>query len=88
MKYEVALEAKAKRQLSKLPDSEIRRVIESLDDLSSDPRPSGVKKLKGKHSGMYRIRIGDIRILYLVNDRARTVQVWELAKRAKVYRKK
>jgi mRNA interferase RelE/StbE len=88
LKYEVTLETKAKRQLIKLPDADLRRVIEALDDLTDNPRPLGVKKLKGKHTGMYRIRIGDIRILYVVNDKTRTAQIWELGKRSNVYRKK
>lgn len=88
MKYEVSLEAKAKKQLAKLSDHELTRVVAALDALASDPRPAGVKKLKGEHSGLYRIRVGDIRILYRVNDRILLVEVWELGKRAKVYRKR
>ena len=88
MKYEVSLETRANKQLERLADPELKRVFAALDALALAPRPAGVKKLKGKHSGLYRVRVGDIRILYRVDDSARQVQVWEMGKRPSVYRKK
>jgi mRNA interferase RelE/StbE len=67
MSYEVKFSRGALKQINKLsPEIQIRIQVR-IDNLAIQPRPDGVKKLKGKENG-YRIRIGDYRVLYNVFD--------------------
>ena len=61
------------------------RVGEAIDALSADPRPSGAVKLAGRDD--YRIRVGDHRIVYAVDDAGRIVLVARIAHRREVYRR-
>lgn len=64
--YTVKLSRLAQKQLDKLPDASSERIAGKLFELATDPRPSGVKKLKGQEG--YRIRVGDYRIQYSIFD--------------------
>ncbi len=55
-----------------------------MESLAGDPRPAGCKKLKG-YKDLWRVRIGDWRIVYIVNDAAKFVSVTRVAHRSKVY---
>ena len=61
------------------------RIRAAIDGLAEDPRPSGVVKLAGRDD--YRIRVGDYRIVYAVDDDARVVIVARIAHRREVYRR-
>jgi mRNA interferase RelE/StbE len=82
--YRVALTTSAERELQRLAASLVARLVARLDRLASDPRPPGCKKLKGGDKE-WRIRVGDYRIVYEINDRARTVEVTRIAHRREVY---
>lgn len=84
MTYQVNFAKAASKQLSSLPLSVQRQLQPIIDALSLDPRPSGVKKLKG--SARYRIRSGDYRVIYEIQDQALIVLVVEVGKRDQVYR--
>lgn len=84
MSYSVILKDSAERELDRLPSALHARIVQKLRSLESTPRPSGVKKLQG-HQG-YRIRVGDYRILFEVDDRQRLVYVYSVAHRKEVYR--
>jgi mRNA interferase RelE/StbE len=71
--------------LSALPKAEQRQVDAKILGLAEDPRPPGVKKLEGG-SGLYRIRSGDYRILYQIEDAASVVLVVCVGNRRDVYR--
>ncbi len=83
MPYQVEITLSAQRQLSKLPDTIAERIEEKLLDLENNPRPIGCKKLKGRLA--YRIRIGDYRAIYTVNDNVLTVIVIKIGHRRDVY---
>jgi len=55
-----------------------------MESLARDPRSAGCKKLKG-YKDLWRVRIGDWRIVYIVNDAAKFVSVTRVAHRSKVY---
>ena len=78
------LETSAVRQFRVLEAEAMARVRESIDDLARNPRPQGAKKLAG--STGYRVRTGDWRILYTVDDSARLVRVYRIGNRRDVYR--
>lgn len=82
--YRVALTSSAEKELDQLPSRMITRIFPRLEYLSSVPRPVGCKKLKGGDNE-WRIRVGDYRIVYVVDDAARTVDVTRIAHRRDVY---
>lgn len=82
--YSVYTTSRADRQLERL-DTEVHdRVLAVILALGDDPRPVGSTKLKGRDG--YRMRVGDYRALYLVDEEAREVTVYRVAHRREVYR--
>jgi len=77
--YEVILTRRAHHEYDKLPEADRDRIDASLDHLKAEPRPPGVKKLRGN---IYRVREGDWRIIYAVFDKNRLVLVGKIARRA------
>lgn len=84
MAYRVELETRARRELLDLPPDIQRRVADVLDDLSRHPRPPGAKKLTGR--GGHRVRTGDYRVLYTIQDKLKVVQIYRIGHRREVYR--
>jgi mRNA interferase RelE/StbE len=67
-----------------LPNSMLERVVRKVESLANDSRPAGCKKLKG-YKDQWRVRIGDWRVVYIVDDKARLVSVTRIAHRRDVY---
>ena len=84
LNWRVQLETTAVRQFKALEAEAQSRIAAAIDDLARDPRPAGAKKLAGTPG--YRVRTGDWRILYTVNDPARLVRVYRIGNRRDVYR--
>ncbi len=82
--YTVRLKPRAERELDRLPIAVARRIWEKLLILGREPRPRGASKLEGVEG--YRIRVGIYRIVYLVDDDQRVVDVARIAHRREVYR--
>jgi mRNA interferase RelE/StbE len=82
--YAVELKPPARKELESLPDSVLTRVVRKLESLANHPRPAGCKKLKG-YKDQWRIRVGDWRVVYVVDDNARLVSVTRIAHRREVY---
>lgn len=85
MAYEVRLEPSAERALRKLPVPIRSRIGSRLDGLASNPRPSGCEKLGGVDD-LYRVRVGDYRVVYRVSDEVLVVLVVTIGHRSDVYR--
>jgi mRNA interferase RelE/StbE len=83
--YEVYIERAAERDLRRLARDDFRRVIAHVKALAEDPRPSGSRKISGSKND-WRIRVGDYRILYEFDRRAKLVRVMRVAHRREVYR--
>jgi mRNA interferase RelE/StbE len=83
--YQVDLSKRAKRQLSKLDSDTQASIGAAIDALAVDPRPAGVKKLKGEET-VYRIRVRDYRILYEIQDDELLILVIKIGHRREVYR--
>jgi mRNA interferase RelE/StbE len=64
--YAITFARSARRELETLDASIVRRVISRIDALAQDPRPSGSRKLQGEQN-LWRIRIGDYRVVYSVD---------------------
>lgn len=82
--YRVLIKRSAARELEALPLKERRRIARRLEALASEARPAGSEKLSGQEK--YRIRQGDYRIIYAVDDAAREVTVVKIGHRGDVYR--
>jgi len=77
--YEITMTPKAKKELDKLSLKDFRRVDIAIWGLQQNPRPRGVKKLKGP---IYRIRVGDWRVIYAVFDKDELVIVGKVERRS------
>ena len=85
MAYHVSFKASADKSLDKLPKSIQARAIEKATALGDNPRPPGAVKLAGV-TGLWRIRFGDCRMVYLIDDRRKIVDIRIVAHRREVYR--
>ena len=83
--YEVTFRPAALRALRKLPTTISTRFITEIERLKINPRPHGATKLAGQLS-IYRIRVGDYRILYEIQDKQLLVIVIDLGHRREIYR--
>jgi mRNA interferase RelE/StbE len=79
------LETRAVKELSSIPKDRRELIVAVLDDLQKQPRPPGAKKLAGVDG--YRVRKGDYRVLYTIDDAARLVRVYRVGHRREVYRR-
>ncbi len=87
MAYSVTLSPRARRQLLKLPADIGRRIERAIDALVEDPRPEGARKLEGGDD-LYRIRVGDYRIVYQAEDKELLILVLKVGHRRDVYRRR
>jgi mRNA interferase RelE/StbE len=85
MAYVISFKASALKQVEKLPKSVANRVLAKANRLADDPRPSGCVKLSGA-GNLWRMRVGDYRIVYAIDDAVETVDVRIVAHRREVYR--
>ncbi|MBN2700241.1 MAG: type II toxin-antitoxin system RelE family toxin [Methylohalobius sp. ZOD2] len=85
MAYEIELAASAKKQFDKLPANIRQRLAKTINQLSTTPRPPGVTKLKGEDQ-LYRVRVGDYRIVYRIEDNRLLVLILKVGHRRAVYR--
>jgi mRNA interferase RelE/StbE len=82
--YRVTFAASARRELIGLAAIAIERIQPKIRELASDPRPPGCKKLRGAKN-LWRIRVGDYRVVYTIDDIAKKVDVMRIAHRREVY---
>ncbi|MFZ1807625.1 MAG: type II toxin-antitoxin system RelE/ParE family toxin [Cyclobacteriaceae bacterium] len=82
--YNVVISKSASKEIASLPSPIINRIIQAIKKLGENPRPSGCKKLKGGQD-TWRIRIGDYRVIYTINDIIHIVDVRSVGHRKDVY---
>jgi mRNA interferase RelE/StbE len=85
VKYQVSIDRSAKKKLRQIPEQMRRRLFEKVFSLQDNPRHPGVKALKGSLKGAWRVRVGDHRILFRINDALAEVDVFDIDLRAGVY---
>jgi len=83
--FEVRYDPRAAKELSKLDPPTARRVAAAITDLAANPRPPGCRQLTG-HAGLWRIRVGDYRVIYTIRETALVVLVLRVAHRRDAYR--
>jgi mRNA interferase RelE/StbE len=84
IKYALAIKQSAQKELDALDDSRFTRLDRRILTLADNPRPAGCKKLRG-YKDQWRIRVGDYRVIYIIDDAAKTVTVTHVAHRREVY---
>lgn len=82
--YNIRIKKKAEKQLAALPLDIADRIAVTINELAVNPRPVGNKKLQG-YANIYRIRTGNYRIIYSVEDAVLTVEVINIGHRQNVY---
>ena len=82
--YTVVLTKSAEKELANLPASVIAKIIPAIKNLEEEPRPVGCKKLKG-YKNLWRLRIGNYRVLYAIEDVVLLVDVREIGNRKDIY---
>ncbi len=85
MAYSITFTKAAKRQFDKLPRPAKQRLGDAIEQLTRDPRPTGVVKLSGE-DGLYRVRAGDYRAVYQIQDECLLILVVKVGHRREVYR--
>jgi mRNA interferase RelE/StbE len=83
--YSVEVAPKAEAQIKTLPKPEAKRIVAKLAQLATDPRPPKSEQLSGSPP-FRRVRVGDYRVIYAVDDTARTVIVARVRHRKEAYR--
>jgi mRNA interferase RelE/StbE len=83
--YRIDFTPSAARAFRKLPGPVQGRIAPKIDALAATPRPHGVEKMTG-HENRYRIRVGEYRIIYIIDDGARLMTVAVIGHRREVYR--
>jgi len=84
--YSVRLQPSVEKDVRRIPGSDLRRIFERIETLADSPFPRGVAKLSGAE-GLYRIRVGDYRIVYEVEPSSSQIVVQYIRHRRDVYRR-
>ena len=80
--YQIVFENRVKKDWKKVAQSEHLRLRATINDLAISPRPSGCSKL---YTGDYRIRVGDYRVIYSIDDSAQVIAILAIGHRKEVY---
>lgn len=82
--YKLLIKPSAAKEIHSLPVGDHKRVVARIRGLADDPRPSGTERLSGDEK--YRVRQGDYRVLYSIDDAAKTLVIVKVGHRRDVYR--
>jgi mRNA interferase RelE/StbE len=85
MNYSVEFTVAAQKEILRIPKRSAQRIAEAIDALADNPRPPGCKKLVGEEN-TYRIRVGDYRVVYEIEDERVTVWVIRVRHRKDAYK--
>jgi mRNA interferase RelE/StbE len=86
MAYAIEFERHAIKDLRRLPRTDRERIMAAIETLGEEPRPSDVTKLSGSRGSIYRIRVGDYRVLYKIEDDTLMIYVVRVGDRKDIYR--
>ncbi|UCE40873.1 MAG: type II toxin-antitoxin system RelE/ParE family toxin [Candidatus Aminicenantes bacterium] len=82
--YNILIKESAAKELGKIPKKNLNHIISKIQSLAKNPRPHGAKRLSAQER--YRIRQGDYRIVYSIQDEDLTGQIYKIAHKQDVYR--
>jgi mRNA interferase RelE/StbE len=84
-RYKIVFRKSVAKDLRRIPNQDVRRILATVDSLLEEPRPSGIEKLSGQEK--YRVRQGNYRIIYEIKDDEVVVVVVKVGHRRDVYRR-
>ena len=84
--YRVEFAPKAAKQFARLPRDIQLRLSPKIDSLANDPHPPGAKRLSSAEEPIYRVRVGDYRIIYSIEDALLIVLILRVSHRRDIYR--
>jgi mRNA interferase RelE/StbE len=82
--YDIEIRRKAQSSLDKLPAKDFCAIIDAIKNLANSPRPKGIEKIK--NAGLWRIRHGDYRIVYSIDDDKKLIIILRIGHRREIYR--
>jgi mRNA interferase RelE/StbE len=82
--YSILFARSARKELEALSNPLIERIFTKIESLAFEPRPSGSRKLQG-NSNLWRIRIGDYRVVYSIDDAIEIIEIVRIKHRREVY---
>lgn len=82
--YKIELRRRAQRALDRLPGADFQAVVQTIKNLAQAPRPRGIEKVRS--TGLWRVRQGDYRIIYAIDDSEHLVTVVRVGNRREIYR--
>lgn len=85
--YQIEFDLRVKKDLRSINPQELKRIKFAISQLAEVPRPSGCKKLKGKNNEYFRIRVGNYRIIYTIEDNNLVILIICVGHRKEVYDK-
>ncbi len=83
--YKIVIKKSAKKELEQISPPYTQKIIDAIDALAENPKPEGVKKLKGEEA--YRIRVADYRVIYSIEDIIQIIEVQRIRHRKDAYKK-
>lgn len=84
IRYSIEIKRSAQKELDALDDALFIRIDRKILALADDPRPAGSKKLRG-YKDHWRVRVGDWRVVYIIDDAVKRIGVTRIAHRREVY---
>lgn len=84
--YKITITQSALKELHSLQKQAVKKIERAINSLAGNPRPAGVKKLKGNNEDLYRIRSGDYRVVYSIEDEIRVVDIRKIGNRKDIYK--
>jgi mRNA interferase RelE/StbE len=86
-KYKLVFRKSVARDLRRIPNRDLKRILSTIDSLAAEPRPAGCEKLSGQER-RFRVRQGDYRVIYEIKDDEVVVVVVKVGHRRDIYRRK
>jgi len=83
-KYKILFKKSAAKELYSIPKGDLRRIIQKIKNLGNEPRPIESRKLSNYN--LFRVRQGDYRIIYLVDDKKLELQIFKIGHRKEIYK--
>ena len=83
-KYKITVKKSASKELEEIPGKELRKIVRRIQSLVQNPRPHGSQKLSRQEQ--YRVRQGDYRIVYSIDDKDSVIDIVKIGHRREIYR--
>ena len=83
-KYKITIKKSAAKELEDIPKKDLQKIIKRIQSLAQNPRPQGAQKLSGQQH--FRVRQGDYRIIYSIDDKDLVVDIVKIGHRREIYR--